>query len=204
LILSEVRFLSECLERALCDDARVNVLGCCSTVEAAIDAARQSAFDLLLLDASFRGGVAAVRQMNATEIGARIVVLAVIETEENVLSWIRAGVAGYVPHTARLEEIPLLLAGIVRGEQTCSASIAGTMLRQLGKTGPPHGTAAIAPLTERERQILRLIGTGRANKDIARELGISLATTKSHVHNLLGKLGVRHRGQAAAWMHGAQ
>ncbi len=204
LILSEVRFLYESLEQALATEARINVLGHCSTVAAAVDAARRSSFDLLLMDATFSGGVAAVHQILATMMKARIVVLAVSETEESVLSWIRAGVAGYIPNTARLADLTSLLEGILRGEQACSASITGTLLRQLGNTGPLRNAPALPALTERERQVLRLIGAGRANKEIARELDISLATAKSHVHNLLGKLRVRHRGQAAAWMHGAE
>ena len=56
------------------------------------------------------------------------------------------------------------------------------------------------PLTARERQIIGMIGAGLSNKDIARQLNIGLATTKSHVHNLLGKLNIQRRGQAAAWL----
>jgi two-component system nitrate/nitrite response regulator NarL len=203
-ILSEVQFLYESLSQALASGPGFRVIGHCSTVAAILDATKSSRPDLILMDASFSGGVAAVRQILAATMQVRVVVLAVTETEETVLSWIRAGVSGYIPNTTRLVDLTRLLAGICRGEQPCSAKIAGSLLRQIGNDGPLGRAFPTPTLTERERQVLRLIGAGLGNKEIARELDISLATVKSHVHNVLGKLHVNHRGQASAWIHGAQ
>jgi DNA-binding NarL/FixJ family response regulator len=204
LILSDVCFLYESLARVLSGEDRIKVLEYCSSIAEAIEATRACSPDLLLMDASFKDGFAAVNQILSVTTGARIVVLAVTETEDNVLSWIRAGVSGYIPNTARLADLPAMLEGIARGEQTCSAFIAGKLLRQVRDQGPLGGAAQASSLTERERQVLRLIGSGRANKEIARELNISLATAKSHVHNLLSKLKLQHRAQLAAWLHGAE
>ncbi|MFK4727413.1 two-component system nitrate/nitrite response regulator NarL [Bradyrhizobium niftali] len=203
LILSDVCFLYESLARAL-SEARIDVLDRCSTVAKAVAIVGESPPDLLLIDATFNGGLAAVGQLLAAATKTRIVVLAVTETEDSVLSWIRAGVSGYIPNTTRLADLPAMLQGIARGEQVCSAYIAGSILRELRDLGPQGKTSSSPSLTERERQVLRLIGSGRANKEIARELNISLATAKSHVHNLLGKLHLRHRGQVTAWLHGAE
>jgi DNA-binding NarL/FixJ family response regulator len=203
LILSDVCFLYESLARALSDDARIKVLDYCSSIAEAIEATRARSPDLLLMDASFKDGFAAANRILAVTTGARIVVLAVTETEDNVLSWIRAGVSGYIPNTARLADLPAMLEGIARGEQTCSAFIAGRLLRLVRDQGPLNGAPRASSLTERERQVLQLIGSGRVNKEIARELNISLATAKSHVHNLLSKLNLQHRAQLAAWLHRA-
>jgi ATP/maltotriose-dependent transcriptional regulator MalT len=80
----------------------------------------------------------------------------------------------------------------------------GSLLRHIGNEGPLGHGAPAPTLTARERHVLRLIGAGLGNKEIARQLDISLATAKSHVHNLLGKLHVRNRGQATEWMHRAE
>ncbi|WP_271565994.1 LuxR C-terminal-related transcriptional regulator [Bradyrhizobium sp. CCBAU 11386] len=203
LILSDVCFLYESLARAL-SEAQIIVLDRCSSVAEAVAIVSESAPDLLLIDAAFNSGLAAVGQILSAATKTRIVVVAVSETESNVLSWIRAGVSGYIPNTARLVDLPAMLQGIARGEQACSAFIAGSLLRELRDHGPQGETSHSPNLTDRERQVLRLIGSGRANKEIARELNISLATAKSHVHNLLGKLNLRHRGQVTAWLHSAE
>jgi DNA-binding NarL/FixJ family response regulator len=112
-------------------------------------------------------------------------------------------VCGYIPNTTPLSDVIDLLAEIAQGRQACSTDVAGGLLRRIAHTGHEIPSFVLpASLTDREREILRLIGAGLSNKDIARRLNISLATTKAHVHNLLGKLNVRRRGEATAWMHG--
>jgi len=130
-------------------------------------------------------------------------VFAVIETEENVIAWAQVGVAGYVPSTAALGELTTLLRDISDGKQTCSALVVPGLLRQIASDAHfgVADPASLALLTARELEILRLIDAGLSNKDIARRLAISSGTTKSHVHNLLAKLNVQRRGQAAAWIH---
>jgi DNA-binding NarL/FixJ family response regulator len=134
--------------------------------------------------------------LSATLPEARVVVLAIAETEENVLAWAEAGIAGYVPNTASVSDLTSLIGQISRGEQTCPSRIAGSLLRRVAAVGRGAGPASAAPpLTRRECEILRLVCAGLSNKDIARRLSISVGTTKSHVHNLLGKLSVQRRAE---------
>jgi DNA-binding NarL/FixJ family response regulator len=204
LFLSEVRFLYESLSQTLASAQGIKVLGHCSTVAAVVDATRAASRALVLMDSSFSGGVAAIRQIRASTIHVSVIVLAIAETEEIVLSWLQAGAAGYIPNYTRLADLTRLIEGISRGEQSCSAKIAGSLLRHISNDGPLAHALPSVKLTEREREILGLIGSGLGNKEIARRLDISPATTKSHVHNLLAKLHVRDRRQAAAWLHGMQ
>src|SRR5262249_36735103 len=100
-----------------------------------------------------------------------------------------------------LADLSRLVLDIHSGEQVCSGRVAAGLLRRLAITGGP-ATSRNAPfpalaLTKRERQAAELIRTGLSDKEIARRLNISLATTKSHVHNLLGKLNVRRRSEVA-------
>ena len=203
VVVSHVRFFSEGLIETLSRDPRVKILGYCATTSQALDTLIGSKPDVVLLDAAFSDGRSAVAQIRAMSPWVRAIVLAVSETEDNVVAWAKAGVYGYIPDTTPLSQVAHLLVAIAEGRQACSMDVAGGLLRRVGYSeNVPPGFTLPPSLTDREREILRLIGTGLTNKDIARRLNISLATTKAHVHNLLGKLNVRRRGEATAWMHG--
>jgi two-component system, NarL family, nitrate/nitrite response regulator NarL len=194
LIISEVCFLRESLAEIL-TRAGITICGQSETLPLALAIAQAQRPELVLLDVAFPCGVAAAMRLADELPGTRIIALAIAETEENVLTWAQAGIAGYVPNTASVEALVLLIEQIRRGEQPCPTRIVGSLLRRIGaservgKQSPPVS----APLTPREREISQLISTGLSNKDIARRLGISLGTTKSHVHNLLGKLSLQRR-----------
>jgi DNA-binding NarL/FixJ family response regulator len=124
------------------------------------------------------------------------------------IAWAEAGAAGYIPRTAGLADVVPTLMGIMRGEQNCSASVVGGLLRRLRNLprGGNRSSEALPPpmFTIRELQIIELIDAGLSNKEIARRLSIGVATTKSHVHNLVGKLKLQRRSQAALWMRQQQ
>ena len=203
VILSEVRFLRECLAEILDRDPGLRIRGACATFAHVLETVLTVRPEIILLDAAFPDGIATARGLHAAVPTSQIVVIAIAETEENVLAWAEAGVAGYVPNTASLEELTALLRQINRGEQSCSSRISGTLLRRVGSVARSDRPAALQaePLTSREMEILHLIGAGLSNKDIARRLGISVGTTKSHVHSLLGKMKLRRRTEVVARLH---
>ena len=129
-------------------------------------------------------------------------VFAARETEEDIIAWAEAGAIGYVPNTAAVADLVRLVTNIHDGEQLCSGRVAGGLLRRIAVTaslGNGRGTSFPTPaLTARERQTAELITIGLSDKEIARRLKIGVGTTKSHVHNLLGKLNVQRRGQVVA------
>jgi two-component system nitrate/nitrite response regulator NarL len=202
LIVSEVCFLRESLAEIL-TRAGIMVFGQSGTLPLALAIAEARQPEIVLLDVAFPGGVAAAMSLAAALPKASVVALAIAETEENVLAWAEAGIAGYVPNTASVDDLVSLIGQIRRGEQTCPTRIAGSLLRRIGAGGRSgkQAPALSTPLTRRELEISRLIATGLSNKDIARRLGISLGTTKSHVHNLLGKLSVQRRAEVIARMN---
>jgi DNA-binding NarL/FixJ family response regulator len=134
----------------------------------------------------------------------RIIACSVRESEEEIIAWAEMGVIGYIPRSTALADFVRLIVDIHHGEQTCSGRIVTGLLRQIAMTArrrPSRDTAfPSAALTRRERQAAELIRSGLSDKEIARQLNISLATTKSHVHNLLGKLRVHRRSQVAEWL----
>jgi len=195
LIISEIRFMCEGLAEILGRAQDIHVCGQIATLSEALARVAAASPDIILLDAAFPEGTKAAVQLAAAAPKSLIIALALAETEETVVSWAEAGVAGYIPNTASAADIVAMIEQISRGEQPCSSRVAGSLLRRIS-TGIASSAQPVTPvLTRRETQILCLIGDGLSNKDIARRLGISLGTTKSHVHNVLGKLSFQRRSQ---------
>jgi DNA-binding NarL/FixJ family response regulator len=211
LIVSEVCFLRQSLAEIL-TRAGIGIGGQSGTLAHAFTLAAAGRTDIVLLDVAFPDAIAAAMSLAAALPHASIIALAIAETEENVLAWAETGIAGYVPNSASVDDLVSLILQIRRGEQTCPKKIVGSLLRRLGaqeradRTGRAEradkpALAMPTALTRRELEISRLIATGLSNKDIARRLGISLGTTKSHVHNLLGKLSLQRRAEVMVRMN---
>lgn len=204
VVVSQVRFLRECLRQLLSRDPAVRAHADCATLAHTLATAQNLQPELILLDAAFPSGVEAAQRLRAAVPASRIVVFAVPETEEAVLAWAEAGVAGYVPDTASLDDLSGLLRGISWGEQPCSSRVAAALMRRVAEgpwTARGAGPGEPAALTTRERGILRLLSAGLTNKEIARRLDIGIGTAKSHVHSILGKLQLTSRSQVAARMN---
>jgi two-component system, NarL family, nitrate/nitrite response regulator NarL len=201
VIVFGVRFLGESLAEVLERDPLVSVVGLCNDLAEAVALNLAVQADVVLLDALLPEGAAAVRRALDIVPGMRIVASAVRETEDDVIPWAEAGVIGYIPRTAALADFARLVIAIHSGEQTCSGRIAAGLLRRIaltaGRLGGRHESMPAPALTKREWQAAELIRRGLSDKEIARRLNISVATTKSHVHNLLGKLNARRRSEVA-------
>jgi len=155
--------------------------------------------DVVVLDMSARGSLDAIRRVSASSARARIVAFAVEETERDVLLCAEAGAAGYVACDGTMDDLVNTIHSVARGELLCSPRIAATLFRALHAQGSrPDGDRLALTLTAREREIAPLIDRGLSNKEIAAHLRIEVATVKNHVHNLLEKLQVASRGEAAA------
>jgi two-component system nitrate/nitrite response regulator NarL len=206
MIVWGVRFTAECLAEILGRDAAVSIVGLCFDLSEAValNAALQA--DIVLLDARIQDGAATLRSALETAPGMRVVVSAVKETEEDIVAWAEAGVIGYIPRTTPLGDFVRLIIEIHSGEQNCSGRVAAGLLRRIADGARPsrgRNAALVLPvLTRRERQTAELIKSGLSDKEIARRLNISVATTKSHVHNLLGKLNARRRTEIADYLRG--
>jgi two-component system nitrate/nitrite response regulator NarL len=204
LIVSDVRFFREALAEILGRDQAFWIFTVSASVNHSLNLALERRPDIVLFDAAFPNGTGAVRRICNVAPGVRVVVLAIAETEENIITWAEAGAAGYVPATTALADLNSLLAAIMRGEQHCSGHVVAGLLRRIAKGAYSRNARSDAPfptrLTARELQIVRLVADGLSNKHIARQLKIGVGTTKSHVHNLLGKLGLQRRSQVTRWI----
>ncbi len=200
-VVWEVRFMGEILAEILGRDPMVSVVGVWTDLAEAVAVSPASQADVVLLDARIAEGTAAVRRALDIAPGMRIVVSAVRETEDDVVAWAEAGVIGYIPRNIGPADFVRLVTEIHSGEQVCSRRVANGLLRRIALTAKRsvgrNATLPTPALTKRERQVAELIRSGLSDKEIARQLNISLATTKSHVHNLFSKMNLQRRGQVA-------
>jgi two-component system, NarL family, nitrate/nitrite response regulator NarL len=199
-----VRFTRESIAQLLERDALVTVVGQSAGLSEAMTLAHALQADIVLLDARLPEGPAEVRRALDLAPDLRIIACSVRESEEEIIAWAEAGVIGYIPRTTALADFVRLIVDIHNGEQTSSGRIVTGLLRQIAVTARRRLTRdngfPSPALTKRERQAAELIRSGLSDKEIARQLNISLATTKSHVHNLLGKLHLNRRSQVAEWL----
>jgi len=126
-----------------------------------------------------------------------LVALGLHEQRQDVVRCGRAGFSGYVAQNASIDELCQALSDVSSGRLACSAEISGGLLRALFfMDRHAHPTDVDNALTRREGEVLQLIGQGLSNKEIARNLSLSLATVKHHVHHVLQKLKLPRRAQA--------
>jgi DNA-binding NarL/FixJ family response regulator len=155
--------------------------------------------DVMVLDMAATGSLDLVRRIASSAPHLRVVAFAVEETEHDILLCAEAGAAGYVASDGTLEDLVNTIRSVARGELLCSPRIAATLFRALRvQTSEPGIDRLALTLTAREREIAPLLERGLSNKEIATQLHIEVATVKNHVHNLLEKLQVGSRGEAAA------
>ena len=169
----------------------------------AIDLAQRHQPDLVLLDLSMPGldGLSALPRLRAAAPGCEVVVLTASGTEENLLSAIRGGAAGYLLKSEPPDRIVAFLRGVAKGEAALSGEVARRLLDQV-RTGARMGGGVpdeIAnALSARELEVLLLLDDHLGTDDIAKRLFISEHTVRSHVKSLLNKLGVSSRREALA------
>jgi DNA-binding NarL/FixJ family response regulator len=170
--------------------------------ESAADAVRiagEQLPDVILLDVSMPGGgLNAVRQIASAFPVVKIVMLTVSEEEDDVTAALRAGARAYVLKGVAARELVRILRAVAAGEVYVTPALASNLLVGLtGGAGNRQTSSPLDELTERERQILELVAGGDSNKEIAYQLHLSEKTVKHHMTNILQKLQVRNRVEAA-------
>jgi len=175
----------------------------------AVDLVERAAPDVVLLDLVMPrvDGIEATRRIRERSPATRILVLTSFADDHTVLPAIRAGAAGYLLKDVQPPELAAAIRTVHAGEALLAPAVATMLVEQLaaedGAGAPGAGTAAAreerSHLTPRELEVIAELARGRANKAIAFELGVSERTVKTHVSNILGKLGLSDRTQAAVY-----
>jgi len=196
VIVTDIRLYRDGLVRHLEGLAPFEVIGSAASAAEGLQLAEGLGPDLLLIELTIPDCQSAVCALRARAPTTRVVVLALPGEERELLAFAEAGVAGFVPREASLAELVLALESAARGELLIPPRAAGMLLRRvaaLSAGGPP--STDIPALTAREAEIARLIDDGKSNKEIARGLGIEVATVKNHVHHILAKWRLTRRGE---------
>ena len=179
----------------------LEVVGDAENGQAAIDLAATTRPDVVLMDLKMPvlDGVAATRRLRVQHPDIRIVALTTFEDDELVFECLRAGAVGYLLKDAPIDRLVEAVLAAARGESVLQPSVASKVLAELTRlaSAAPAVTNELSKLSEREREVLRLIARGASNKEIAAALFLAEGTVKNHVTNILDKLEVADRTQAA-------
>ena len=184
--------------RALLSTERdLEIIGEASDGAEAVVQAQALRPDVILMDLVMPrlDGIEATRQIAAHQSGTRILVLTSFAADDKVFPAIKAGALGYLLKDTGPEELVRAIHQVHRGEPTLEPSIARKVLGELSH--PPQEPLTTDPLTERELEVLRLVAQGKSNKEIAERLVIADMTVRAHVSNILSKLHLASRTQAA-------
>ena len=164
--------------------------------------ARKLLPDMILMDIGMPGldGVEATKQIKEELPAVTIVVLTVQADDEKLFTAIKNGAQGYLLKNIRSRELLVMLRAAARGEAAITPALGGRMLeefRRLSQRPPRISEEEITALTRREQEVLGLVAQGATDQEIAQSLTISIHTVKSHMRNILAKLQLGHRHQAA-------
>jgi DNA-binding NarL/FixJ family response regulator len=203
LLVDDQALFREGLRTLLGLQADFEIAGEAANGEEAVALARKLVPDVVLMDLRMPvlGGVEATRRITEEAPAMRVIVLTTFEEDEEVFAALRAGAAGYLLKASPSAKLCEAIRLAARGESLLEPSVTAKVVAEFARIGDREPRRSCPPLAEplsvRERDVLRLLAEGRSNKEIAGELGIAEGTVKNHMSNVLGKLGVLDRTQAA-------
>src|SRR5439155_9160664 len=197
LIVGDIRLYRDGLAEIL--GRRFDVVGTAAGADETLARADALAPDVVLLDLARASALDTLRALVAAGSPPRVVALAVPDAEREVIDCAEAGVAGFVTREGSIADVTATIESVARGEAIFSPKVAATLLRRVAALAAERAPGPDAGhLTSRELEIVSLIDEGLSNKEIATRLHIELPTVKNHVHNILEKLNVSRRAEAAA------
>ncbi len=187
--------------RTLLEEQGVEIVGEAANGGDAVMLVEEHAPDVVLMDLEMpgKGGIEATREIAAVAPLTRVVVLTISDQDADVMDAVVAGACGYLLKDATIQDLLRGIAAASRGESLISPAIAAKVLQRVRASSPDLEAAELltTQLSDRELQVLKLIANGKDNAQIAGELFISAKTVKNHISNILLKLSIENRIQAA-------
>jgi len=207
LIVNEIRLMGNVIVAALEDEPDIEVAACVTTYDEAIQMIRENEVDVALVSTRLpdHGGLRLTNAINDLAPSTKVLALGLTEEKKRVLRYVEAGAAGYVLKDDSLEDLIEIVRATQEGRVFVSPEIAAAMMERLSDlaqmfAGVENNITDTTALTSREVEVLELISKGFTNYQIAQHLVIEVGTVKNHVHNILEKLNVSSRGEAAAYL----
>lgn len=199
-VISNIRLYREGLSELLARDGRLEVVGAADLPrdqQRILDAAAE----VVLLDMGIPDALEAIRWLARGPARSKVVALGVSHRSQKVVACAEAGVANYICRDSSLEELVRAVQGAVRGEFDCPPKIAAALVGRVARLAERTIVDDDLYLTPRQLEVARLLDHGLTNQEIGGRLNIEVSTVKIHVHNIMDKLGVHHRGKAVARLH---
>jgi DNA-binding NarL/FixJ family response regulator len=205
LVVADVRLYREGLVQALGHRDGLEVVGAAVSDDAPSAELADLNPDVVLVDVGACDGLETVQSVVECVPDAKVVALALPESENDVIACAEAGASGYVPREGTIADVESVIQSVARGEARFPPKMTAGLLRRLADLAAGRESVADGVhLTSRETEIVELIDQGLSNKEIAQRLSIAVSTVKNHVHNILDKLHVERRSEAVARLKGAQ
>ena len=204
LIADDHPMMREALLTALAEEADIEIVSEASNGIEALKLAEEYRPDVILMDLLMPGmdGLEAIGRILEANPQAKILVVTSLEDEDKVLAAVQAGALGYFPKTAPRLYLLEAIRKVADGIPYLPAGIAQKLFKGIRAMRAPARSAVDEPLTTRQEEILALIGEGRSDQEIAKTLHLEEATVRSHVHNILQRLGMETRAQVVAYANG--
>jgi len=202
LIVDDQRLMREGLRTLLELEGGFEIVGEAANGQAAFDAYAELKPDVVLMDIRMPGmdGVEATRRLCARWPEVRVIILTTFDDDANVFEGLRAGAVGYLLKDLSGQELANAVRTVYKGGALIEPTVAKRVMAEFARLHPPARSiddGLLEPLSERELEILKLISAGLSNREIGAKLGLSEGTVKNYVTNVLQKIGVRDRTQAA-------
>ena len=204
IVLTPVRVLGDGLVACFQQRSDICVTAVLDDLSAVRERLSNEKVDLILVDVTQGIDLYDVRSLAVDFPAVSLVALGLAELRHEVVQCGRAGFSSYVARNASVDALASALCDVIEGRLVCPSEISGGLLRALSQSSDAatETTCSEEMLTRRENEVLQLIGHGMSNKEIARELCLSVATVKHHVHKVLEKLRLARRTQAMQRVRG--
>jgi DNA-binding NarL/FixJ family response regulator len=203
LIVDDQALFREALATLLEVRPEIRVVGEAANGAEALDRVAALRPDVVLMDLHMPvlDGIGATRRVRVEHPDVQVLALTTFDDDEDVFAALRAGAVGYLLKDVSSDRLVEALLAARRGESVLQPSVAAKVVARFARMtdgeAAPRPQPLVVPLSERELEVLRLLAEGSSNREIASALFLAEGTVKNHVTNLLGKLGVRDRTQAA-------
>jgi DNA-binding NarL/FixJ family response regulator len=207
LLVNEIRLMGNVIVAALEDEPDISVVACVTTFDEALQVIHEREVDVALVSTRLpdNGGLRLTSAIAEVAPATKVLALGLTEEKKRVLRYVEAGASGYILKDDSLEDLIEIVRATQEGKVFVSPQIAAAMMERLSDlaqmfAGVENNLNDTTALTSREMEVLELISKGYTNQQIAQNLVIEVGTVKNHVHNILEKLNVSSRGEAAAYL----